>query len=966
MKDFISSLIERTEEFGNHYRKYIQAVSKYLGPLIQKLEERKKRDLIHILHPAYNFASEIKLISEIGETTEEKLKFLGTYFAIQFLLLNRQAIDLLRMEIIASGNDRLAIYKNFMRNVGDNFRMLTTNYIEELFDIYMKESPEFAILGVGTKSDQDDIDVGIIDDGSPVREKFNCVIGLISQEMQKYAISFHFHLSEHIGGRYYSASIDEYKKVLRHEIRDFVIINEMLSAALIIGSERMFEIYRKDIIGRYFYKPYGDNKYHEGYLRGILGELSSLLARPVSSTHINFKEDVLRIIKSIISAQKTIFNIDKVNAWDIIDDLKIRDNKRHNEYDALERSLTFFEIFRYLYQLFVTQDEEVVLDDTSLKNIRRVARVLGYADIGKCRAEEHLLVHYYEHLQNLRRIVPILVDDIKTHLRQNSIFAPMFRSDYQGNLARDYIHSFKFFRGTAFWDDILDNFKNEELLKKFVQNINSLPSEEKREIIKKYIEWVKYDFYSLIKFLTILGKNKSSITVYRDLNNYLLDTIDRIPEVVRKIAYVFYRYPHLINTYLSLNDEQSLRFYLKILESGVYEEEIAVINNDLKNLLKIHLLSSKFFKRYFLRILDKYPECIELLKRPQRLKEFANGIYSDISFMRTFEEKKEKLGDYYDLEMMRVGINTINNIPVMLTNTEFIEFSDRYIHTLTDLCRQEIDAEHKKRIITDDVLAIFAAGGHAREQAYDDDYDIIVLLNSDDEEVINYSNKVVSKMNAEIIKRGTIPHHRFAEYFGRFVIRLKEIEVLLNDDRPDIFIEKSQILGARLIIGSHRFEKEFIEQIVKPPIFDKKSKYIGQMVNEIKARHQSDAYIADNNIKEGVGGLRDIEMIMLILKARFNITKPVNAKLFEEISNTQVELKDDLQILAKNFNFLKNLRDVYRLTSGATDTIIPEALKIPAQIMGYKSSKELYQEFKRVSKEVAGTINSLINKLNLQ
>ncbi|GAH03713.1 unnamed protein product, partial [marine sediment metagenome] len=287
-------------------------------------------------------------------------------------------------------------------------------------------------------------------------------------------------------------------------------------------------------------------------------------------------------------------------------------------------------------------------------------------------------------------------------------------------------------------------------------------------------------------------------------------------------------------------------------------------------------------------------------------------------------------------------------------NAEFTEFSDRYMDTLFDICRQEVDAEYKKRIITEDLLAIFAAGGHAREQAYDDDYDIIVLLNSDDEEILSYCNKIVSKMNSDIIKRGTIPHHRFADYFGRFVILMREIEQLLSEDRPDIFIEKSQILGARLVVGSHRFENEFLERVVKPQIFDKKEDYIKQMIGEIHSRHTADKkqLLPASNIKESSGGLRDIEMMMLILKAKFNLKGPVNSKLFEDVARLQSNLENDLKELADALNFLKNLRDVYRLTAGATDIIVLEALRSPANIMGYKSGAELYRKFVAMRKKV--------------
>jgi len=967
MKDFLFHLQEKTTQFGNHYRKYIQAVNSNLDHLVQRLEEEKKRDEVHILHPAYDFGAELKIAGSVGKNTEERLNFLGTYFALQFLLKNQQAIDLLRMDVIASENNKFSVYKKFMLDAGNSLRMLTAHYIDELLRVFVdkKECPKFVILAVGTKSDQDDIDVGIIDDGKKNRQEFNRAISRVSQEMFKYAVLFHFHLSEHIGRHYYSASIDEYRDVLKHEIRDYVIINEMLSGAVITGSKQLFKKYQKEVIDRYFYHSVGDNKYHEGYLRGILGEVNSLLARPIGSTHINFKEDALRMIKGVICAQKTILNIDKVNAWDILESLSTKDPKKYHEYNVFERALTFFEIFRYLYQLFITQDEEILLEDVALKNIRKVARVLGYNDLGKCHAEEHLLVHYYEHIQSIRRTIPVILNDVKKHLEVNSIFVPMFTSGYKGNITQDFLRKFKFFRGTSFWDDILDDFKNEDLLKRFVSDLNAFQPVIRKKLLKGYIEWVKYDFYSLIMFLTIVGKTKSGFPIYKDLNNYLLQIMDTIPDVVRKIAYVFNRFPHLINSYLSLGDEEVLRFYLEILQKKVYEKEIVAIIDELRYLIRIHLQSSLFFKRFFLRILNKYPETITLLKNPAQLEEFAAGIYSDVESMRTSQEKKKKLGDYYDFEMMRLGLKTLHGVSVEETNTDFTEFSDRYILTLFDICRREIDTQYTRRIITDDLLAVFAAGGHAREQAYDDDYDIIVLLNSDNPEMLSYCNKIITKMNGEIIKRGTIPHHRFADYFGRYVIRLKELEQLLGEKRPDIFVEKSQMLGARLIVGSHRFAKEFVDRIVKTYIFDMKNEYITQMKQEISARHSAtdSEFLDENNIKESIGGLRDIEMMLLMIKAKFNIVEPVNSRLFRYIADTQIELEDELVQLADACRFLKNLRDVYRLTAGASDTILPEALETSAKIMKFKSSKGLYNKFKRVRREVKEIIAHLVAKL---
>jgi hypothetical protein len=966
MKDFIAKLKEQNAEFGNHYQKYIKIIERHLDPLVQRLEEKKKRDAVHVLHPTFDFETQLGIVASVGMDRQERLNFVNTFFSLQFLLMNRQALDHLRMGVMASA-DKYPVYKKFMIDAGNNFRMLTSNYINQLLNMYLKDKsgPAFVILGVGTKADQDDIDVGIIDDGTGNRHEFNRVISQISQEMLKSAITFHFHLSEHIGGQYYSASIEEYRKALKHQIGDYVIINEMLSGAVITGDDTLFRDYQREIIERYFYHPGSDNKYHEAYLRGILGEISSLLARPISSSHIHFKEDGLRIIKNMICAQKTVYDIDKVNAWQIFDDLREKNPKRHQAYDNLERSLTFFEVFRYLYQLLVTQDEEIELDAATLKNIRVVARTMGYRDLGKCHAEEHVLVHYYEHIQNVRNIVPSLLEDLKAHLEASSIFVSILDPEYPGNIARDFLTKFKFFRGTSFWDDILDDFESEPLLNRFIEDLNSYPPAKRKKYIRGYIEWVKYDLYSSIKYLTSLGRTKVGHPLYIDLNDQLLEILDNMPDVARKISYVFNRFPKLINEYLTLNSDANLKVYQRLLETTVYEKEIASIIDRMKALIHIHLSSSVFFKRYIGKVADRYPETIHLFESPALLQEFGDGIYSDIQSMPSMQEKKEKLGDYYDFEMMRAGLGTLSGVLASEMSTQYIEFSDKYIRTLFELCRQEVDDQYTKRIITDDLLAIFAAGGHAREQAYDDDYDMIVLLNSDNPEMLSYCNKIITKMNSEIIKRGTIPHHRFADYYGRYIILLKEMEQLLSERRDDIFIEKSQILGARLVVGSHRFEKEFFDRLIKPYIFDQKEEYIQQMSEEINSRHRMPAaqrIVVEDNLKETAGGLRDLEMILLMIKAQCNMMHPVNSKLFAEIALQHGESSKDISRLSNAFVFLNNIRNIYRITVGATDVLSPEMLHAAARLMGHPKGQDLYRKFKKTCNEVTITIKNIVSK----
>lgn len=85
---------------------------------------------------------------------------------------------------------------------------------------------------------------------------------------------------------------------------------------------------------------------------------------------------------------------------------------------------------------------------------------------------------------------------------------------------------------------------------------------------------------------------------------------------------------------------------------------------------------------------------------------------------------------------------------------------------------------------------------------------------------------------------------------------MSELEQFFSKNVEDSFIEKSQILGARMIVGSTQFENE---RIIRRFIFNQNNCFIQKMVTEIKSRHAyykpSDLFF---NIKEDPGGLSDI------------------------------------------------------------------------------------------------------------
>ena len=953
MFDPYTRLEARVGELGNHHRKYIKNVTAHKDALIDRLEACGKIDQLHFRSAAPDLASEMDTVMAVGQNVEEKLNFLGCYYAQQFLNMNISAIDVLALNL-ATSEDRYPVYKEFMRQIGNEFRALTACHMQKILDLFIDKNdlPEFVICGVGTRADQDDIDVGIIDDGSEQRRDLNLAVGRLQHSMRKQAVPLHLYLSEHVGAQSYSASIAEYNDLLQKEIQDFVIITEMLGAAPIIGSNHLFRQFRREVTQRYYYQRHGDNRFHEGYLRGLLGEVRSLLIRKMKTNSINPKDDGLRMLKGILFAGKSIFNIRKVNAWDILKQLGERDPDHTEIFQTLDKSLTFLETFRFLYQLFVVQEDEIYVGgEDTISNLQSVAKAMGYLDVGVIKAWDHLLIHYYEHIDGIRDPIEILLKDVIRHLEQISVFSimlskPELDTAYEGNLAVDFLKASRFFRGTKFWDDVLEALEAEDghLLKCFVNDFNSLHAERRNKWIAQYADWSNYAFMVLMRLLVILHQNRKRVAsedLFNELNEASLEALSHSQDVIHRITRIFNHYPRMVNNYLlALSEGEQLRF-MKLLEGNVWEDEVAHLRDQLLNLCHLHCCSNRYFKRFFQRIINAYPEYIQYLDNTDRLKELAQGLFGKVDNLKTFREKKYQLGHYHDIEFFRVGLETLAGSPIEQTNAEFTEFSDNYLQTLFDVCKQQVEQERGEKLHTKDLLAVFAAGGHAREQAFDDDYDIIVLLNSNDAEMRQNCTAIISKMNTELVKRGTLPHFRFAERFGHYVTLFDELVELFEGDNEDSFIDKSQILGARMVVGSRRFEKAFIGSIIHPHIFDKRDSYIQQMAHEIFARHAGENGKKNDgfNIKENYGGLRDIEMVMLMYKAAYHIRTPVSMKLFDELSDRIPNKYSDFKRLSEIFSFLKRLRDIYRLTVAAEDTVYLQNLDRVSPIMKFQDSK---------------------------
>lgn len=977
MKDPLTRLTEKTATLGNYNRKYLHIISTNIEKLTASLEQQGKRDRVHLWSYSMEIPGEMDTVLEVAPNRDEALNFLGCYYALQFLHMNLHMVDIVKLEL-ATSLQRAQTGRKLMQEAGRMFRYLTKCYMQRLLAIFLENErvPEFVMLGVGTRADQDDIDLGIVHREPKGSGKLNHAIGRLAGRMFKTATRLHFHLSEHIGVSGLTATIEEYEEILDKNLYDFVIVAEMLGAATILGSHSLFEQFKARVTDRFYHDPKKKpNRFHEGYLRGILGEINSILARPKPTEIINPKEDGLRPIKGILSALKLVHGVQKVNTWNIIDELRETNPHRQPQYFELERTLSFFELIRHLYQIMVAQDEDIGLYEPSIEAmVAKIAEMIGFEKKGVVSAKDFLLVNYYEFLGNSTEAIDVLVGDLKKHLREVSIYTPIFAGDihkkpgYEGNLALDFIRASAFSEGITYWDDFLEELsdRDKHFYDEFVESFHELPVRLRDRVARGYVSATKYDAASVLRFLVIIGKEAASEkarSVFDTLSGLFIDELSRLPSASASLTQISNTYSGVLNSFLALLEWESLAGFMALAERRPALPELLPHHAQLLALINVHYESSHFFKRHFHPILDRYPIFIKNLHNNDRLKEITDGFHSDLSSFPSLNERIERLGDYYDMEFVRVSLLALAGTPCEQTDAEFIEFCDDYTLSLYEFCLQDIHLLLGYSMHTHDRFALYATGGHAREQGFDDDYDLIVILDSTNAGEIDYCNKIVAKMNSHILKRGILPHHRFADHFGSYVISLDQLADYMNSDHEYIYVDQSQILSSRMLVGTSRMDGKLQHKIIDPYIFARGEEYIKCIIDEMRSRHVQEEDSQSNNIKECRGGLRDIEMLLLIYKARYKVRDPLTRKLLKDLAEIDREHGEEFTYIENHLNFIRNLRGLYRLKVAANDDIDMEHLSTVAASMGYGDGAEaagkLYDDFLQRTAHAADVIERL-------
>jgi len=257
---------------------------------------------------------------------------------------------------------------------------------------------------------------------------------------------------------------------------------------------------------------------------------------------------------------------------------------------------------------------------------------------------------------------------------------------------------------------------------------------------------------------------------------------------------------------------------------------------------------------------------------------------------------------------------------------------------------------HKTLLPKNVTAALVAVGGYGRGELHPaSDIDLMILLDHDD---------------ADACKEFVETLLRFCWDIGLEVGHsVRTVEECIAESSKDITVA-TNLMEARHLTGDAHLFKEMREKTSPPCSWPSKAFFKAKKKEQLTrhARFHGTAFNLEPNIKEGPGGLRDIQMIFWVATRHFNISQPKDLVIHKLLS------KSEEQTLIKGRNFLWQLRNgLHYHANRREDRLLFDYQRILATEMGYKNRKgelaveQLMKRYYRTVKEL-----SLINEIVLQ
>ncbi len=338
-------------------------------------------------------------------------------------------------------------------------------------------------------------------------------------------------------------------------------------------------------------------------------------------------------------------------------------------------------------------------------------------------------------------------------------------------------------------------------------------------------------------------------------------------------------------------------------------------DSDFKNLLWVNWLdpvrqvNQNFDKKIFKEIeFDK----IQLnLSRPKIIKNLSCELLSKRDFLKGIFEKDSNGTNY-------VGLNT--------------QLTDNLIINLFNYLKDANDTEHCHQIL------ILALGGYGRgELAPKSDIDLLFLV----------QDKNLSKINSNASEKLIQEILYFLWDLGFSVGHsTRTVKQIFDYAKEDITFLTS-LIDHRFLIGDKKLFKCFQQTFQNFTKNYNTFEFIKNKLIEANQRHKkfgSSRFVIEPNVKEGKGGIRDIQTLIWISKFAYN------SKNIFHLLESGFFIKKELYILFNSYKFLISTRCyLHLLSKRENDNLDVESQIEISKLMGFRQ-KEFQRPVERFMK----------------
>jgi [protein-PII] uridylyltransferase len=217
-------------------------------------------------------------------------------------------------------------------------------------------------------------------------------------------------------------------------------------------------------------------------------------------------------------------------------------------------------------------------------------------------------------------------------------------------------------------------------------------------------------------------------------------------------------------------------------------------------------------------------------------------------------------------------------------------------------------------------IAVIALGSYGREQlCVHSDIDLLIVY----EKIEGYNSElIIEKLFYLALDAGMKLGHR-----------VHEVADLYRAANEDITIRTS-LMEARLIIGSPFIWHATQRELDRVRSYNQKE-FILAKIEEAQVRRKKYPISMQPNIKEGVGGLRDAQLVFWIAKTIYNInsTKDLSGEVFSDEEYKEFRMALEL---------LYRVRSALHLITGKQeDRLLLEYIPQVSQLLGFKNQQKL-------------------------